>query len=445
MTEKLLIAYYGDDFTGSTDVLESLASQGTETVLFTRIPDEEQRGRFAYCRAVGLAGTSRSQTPDWMDGNLPEVFSWLGSLNASIVHYKVCSTFDSAPDRGSIGRAAEIGAAIFDQSIVPIVIGAPQLGRYTVFGQLFAAYNGEVFRIDRHPVMSRHPVTPMKEADLVLHLGAQTDLPVGRIDLADLQKQGAGEAFDAAQRSGRRLILIDVYDSHSQVQAGRLLAERLGPSSPFVIGSSGVEYALLHTWRAQGVIGGTPQARPLAKADRVAIISGSCSPVTETQIRTALGQGFTGVALNYGALATGQGAEIVFAQALQDGRRILGEGQSPIFYTALGPGEALAPGIGGHGNGQDNDRVGRTLGRLLHRLASEFCLTRFAVAGGDTSSHALSELNIFALTLRQPIPQSPGSPVCTGHREGSAAVEIVLKGGQIGQADYFIRLRDGTF
>jgi uncharacterized protein YgbK (DUF1537 family) len=440
MTDKLLIAYYGDDFTGSTDVLESLASQGIETVLFTRIPDEEQRGRFAYCRAVGLAGTSRSQTPDWMDRNLPAIFSWLGSLNASIVHYKVCSTFDSASHRGSIGRAAEIGAAIFDQSIVPIVIGAPQLGRYTVFGQLFAAYNGEVFRIDRHPVMSRHPVTPMKEADLVLHLGRQTDLPVGRVDLADLQKNGANEAFEAALRSGIRIVLVDVYDAHSQAQAGELLMERLGPAHPFVIGSSGVEYALIPAWRRKDVIGAPPPVWPLEKADRVAVISGSCSPVTETQIQTALNNGFTGVALDYGALATGQGAETIFEQAREEGRRILKDGGSPIFYTALGPNGMLAA-----ANDHENDRVGRTLGRLLQRLANEHSLMRMAVAGGDTSSHALSELNIYALTLRHPIAQSPGSPVCTGHREGLPEIEIVLKGGQIGKDDYFIRFRDGTF
>ena len=64
--------------------------------------------------------------------------------------------------------------AAFSQAVVPLVVGAPQLKRYTFAGHLFAAYQGEVYRIDRHPVMSRHPVTPMAEADLRLHLAQQT-------------------------------------------------------------------------------------------------------------------------------------------------------------------------------------------------------------------------------------------------------------------------------
>src|SRR3954447_15763126 len=100
----MLLSYYGDDFTGSTDVMESMALHGVRTVLFTRIPSEEERGRFTGYEAVGIAGTSRSQTPQWMDEHLPEYFHWLKGLGARFCQYKVCSTFDSAPHVGSIGR-----------------------------------------------------------------------------------------------------------------------------------------------------------------------------------------------------------------------------------------------------------------------------------------------------------------------------------------------------
>jgi len=441
-----LISYYGDDFTGSTDVLEALASNGIPTVLFTGIPDQRQFDRFAGFRAIGLAGTSRSQSPEWMNRLLPAVFAWLRSLQTPVVHYKVCSTFDSAPHRGSIGRAIEIGLDQFGQDIVPIVVGAPELGRYTVFGQLFAAFDGEVFRIDRHPVMSRHPATPMAEADLIMHLALQTYLPMARVDLADQLANREEDAFDALRSGGKRAALIDVYDERSQQRAGLLLAAMLNASRPLVFGSSGVEYALLRAWRSQGLIGDPPDVERLKTADRMIIVSGSCSAVTETQIRTALGQGFTGVALDYGAIASGQGAEAAFARAADQGRKVLNEGGSPILYTALGPHDAVAEAERA-GQGADHvDRVGRTLGRLLNLLAGEFSLERLVVAGGDTSSHALGELDIYALTLRHPIPQSPGSPVCVGHRssERQPAVEIVLKGGQIGKADYFVRLRDGN-
>ncbi len=174
----LLLSYYGDDFTGSTDVMEAMTLHGVKTVLFTRLPSPEERARFAGFQAVGLAGTSRSQTPDWMDRNLPEVFAWLQAQGARFAHYKVCSTFDSSPTVGSIGRAMDIARRIFRQRSTPLVVGAPQLKRYTAFGHLFSGYQGETYRIDRHPVMSRHPVTPMTEADLRLHLAKQTDTPV---------------------------------------------------------------------------------------------------------------------------------------------------------------------------------------------------------------------------------------------------------------------------
>jgi uncharacterized protein YgbK (DUF1537 family) len=435
----LLVAYYGDDFTGSTDVLEALASRGIPTVLFTRIPDDEKLSRFADCKAIGLAGTSRSRSPEWMDAELPKVFKWLRSLEARIVHYKVCSTFDSAPHRGSIGRAMEIGLAVFDQDIVPIVVGAPELRRYTVFGQLFAAYQGAVFRIDRHPVMSRHPATPMHEADLLLHLGMQTAMPLARIDLAEYLAAREATAFEELRAAGKRAVLMDVYDHASQECAGRLLAAQLDVTQPLVFGSSAVEYALLRVWHAER----SPLAfEPFLPVERTAVISASCSAVTETQIRTALSQGFTGIPLDYGALATGVGAQGGFENALERGRAVLHAGGSPIFYTALGPGDVRGP----H-EGLLEDRVGRTLGQVHRRLVEEFALRRVAVAGGDTSGHALSELDIYALTLRYPIGQSPGAPVCNGHREAASerTVEIVLKGGQIGQPDYFVQLRDGTF
>src|SRR5690606_23104657 len=116
-----LLSYYGDDLTGSTDVMEALSSGGVPTVLFLGIPDDKLLARFEGCRAVGLAGTSRSETPRWMDENLPAAFAWLKALGAGICHYKVCSTFDSGPATGSIGRAIEIGRKVFGQGTVPLV------------------------------------------------------------------------------------------------------------------------------------------------------------------------------------------------------------------------------------------------------------------------------------------------------------------------------------
>src|ERR1700749_4105122 len=167
----LLYCYYGDDFTGSTDVLEQLAGNGVASVLYLGPPTPAQLARFSACQAIGFAGDARSRTPEWMSANLPAIFTRMRDLGPAIVQYKVCSTFDSAPHRGSIGRALEIGREIFGTHTVPIGVAAPHLGRFLVFGNLFAgAGEGAVFRIARHPTMARHPATPMHEADLRSHL-----------------------------------------------------------------------------------------------------------------------------------------------------------------------------------------------------------------------------------------------------------------------------------
>ena len=427
---KPLLSYYGDDFTGSTDVMEALASNGIETVLFLKVPEPDFAARFAGARAFGLAGTSRSETPDWMDANLPAAFGWLKGLGATFFHYKICSTFDSAPGIGSIGRAIEIGRAVFGAATVPLIVGAPQIRRYTAFGHLFAAYQGRVYRIDRHPVMACHPVTPMAEADVLAHLARQTALESASIDnvalLSDLAIPETG------------ILLIDVDDEPTQKAAGRLLWNRLRGKAPFLCGSSGVEYALVHALAEAGEIGERPVFAPAGPVRQMPVVSGSVSPTTERQIRHALANGFEGVAVDPVRLATD---EAETARAIEAGLAVLSAGQSPLVYTALGPaadrgGELSAEGA--------RHRIGRALGRINRALIETAGLTRAVVAGGDTSSHALSEMGIAALTLRMPLPQSPGSPLSTAHGPDVTALEVALKGGQVGHDDYFSMIRSGN-
>lgn len=427
-----LISYYGDDFTGSTDVMEALASNGVETVLFLEVPDAELLSRFAHARAFGLAGTSRSETPDWMEVHLEAAFGWLKTLDAELCHYKVCSTFDSAPHVGNIGRAIEIGRRVFGAATVPLIVGAPQIRRYTAFGDLFAAYQGRNYRIDRHPVMARHPVTPMDEANLLLHLSRQTRLSSALLDNVALLDRPEPEAAD--------ILLIDVLDRATQAAAGALLWNRLREKSGFVCGSSGVEYALIPTWCEEGLIGERPDFAAAGPVGRIAVVSGSVSPTTERQIRHALSDGFGGVTLDPLALSAVEN-ESVIAAAVEAGIAVLQGGQSVVLHTALGP----AADRGGEldsSNGARH-RLGRALGSILSQLVAKGGLSRAVVAGGDTSSHALGEMGIAALTLKMPLPQTPGSPLCIAHGGAADGLQIALKGGQVGGDDYFSMIRAG--
>ncbi len=442
MTGSLLLSYYGDDFTGSTDVMEALASNGVETVLFLDIPDAALLARFSHVRALGLAGTSRSETPAWMQEKLTPAFAWLKARGAAICHYKVCSTFDSSPEVGNIGTAVEIGKALFHQPYVPLIVGAPQLKRYTAFGHLFAAYQGEVYRIDRHPVMSRHPVTPMHEADLRRHLSGQTLLSTGLVDLATLGLTDADARIDRLAADADGMLLFDVDSFSSQAQAGRALWRLTPPQGWFVAGSSGVEYALLSAWKEQGLVPGTASFPNPGKAERIAVVSGSVSPTTERQIRTAIAEGFEAIAVDPLSLL-GEEGERAMEAAIAAGLEVLGRGLSPILYTALGPSADRGGEIDRIAGSRH--RLGNMLGAVLHRLVAEARLTRAVIAGGDTSSHALRQLDVQALTTLLPLSQTPGSQLCTAHGANAATngLQIALKGGQVGADGYFAQIRDG--
>nr|WP_176023736.1 four-carbon acid sugar kinase family protein [Brucella pseudintermedia] len=441
--KKLLLSYYGDDLTGSTDVMEALASHGVDTVLFMNVPDEELLVRFSHCRAIGLAGTSRSETPEWMDEHLTPAFNWLKSLDAAIAHYKVCSTFDSAPHVGNIGKAVEIGKTIFEQRYVPLIVGAPQLKRYTAFGNLFAAYQGEVYRIDRHPVMSRHPVTPMREADLRLHLARQTTLKTVLADLATLDSHDVDDRVNVIANDADGMLLFDVDSHESQLQAGEQLWRLRAREGWFVAGSSGVEYALLAAWTKAGLIGSKREFPLPGKANRIAVVSGSVSPTTERQIRHATASGFTGIDLDPLDLLR-ENSNQAIETAIAEAQKALKQGNSVILNTALGPSAD---------RGTEIDRIAgsrhklaRSLGFILRHLVEREQLTRAVIAGGDTSSHALRELHVDALTTLLPLPQTPGSPLCTAHGAYAATngLQIALKGGQVGSDSYFSQIRDGT-
>ncbi|PZF77938.1 four-carbon acid sugar kinase family protein [Aestuariivirga litoralis] len=433
----MLLSFYGDDFTGSTDVMESMALHGVNTVLFTRIPTAEEQARFAGFDAVGIAGTSRSQTPDWMDAHLPQYFRWLKALGARFCHYKVCSTFDSAPHVGNIGRAIEIGRGVFAQQVTPLVVGAPQLRRYTAFGHLFAGYQGKTYRIDRHPVMSRHPVTPMDEADLRLHLARQTQLPVDLVPANALDDPAVDQVISAATG----IVLFDVFGMATQIEVGGQLL-RLSPRlGPFIVGSSGVEYALVKALAASGRIAGSASFPSLPKVARTIAVSGSCSPTTARQIKHALAHGFTG--LHADPLDLARGPDDAVARLSAEAKRLMGEGRSVLVYTALDPetdrGGPLDQIAGGR------HRVGQGLGRIARACIESFGLRRTILAGGDTSSHALGELDVFALTTRFPLLATPGSPLCAAASADPKldGLEIAMKGGQVGGDDYFVALRDG--
>ena len=423
-----LFSFYGDDFTGSTDALEALAANGVSSVLFLDPPDEERMARFPECHAMGIAGESRSRSPEWMSANLPSVFASLQAYGAPICQYKVCSTFDSSPDTGSIGRALEIGQATFGTPWVPLAVAAPHLRRYVLFGNLFAAGEGGIHRIDRHPTMRHHPVTPMDESDLRLHLARQTPQAIASLDILALQSSDPEGALAAVLRTHPGAVLFDGLDESSLEVTGRLLWNCRPAPLTFAIGSSGLTHALIRYWRRAGMIPASFTPGAASDVARLIVISGSCSPVTAAQIRWALEHGFEGLRVD----AECGDREALLSQAASR----MAAGKSVVLYTALGPKDC--------GGSVRGEQLGCYLGELLRDLLRRTGVRRVLLAGGDTSTHAVRQLGVEALTFAA--LTTPGAPLCRCHSPNAEVdgLEMVLKGGQVGPQDYFEMVRRGN-
>jgi len=455
--EGPLLAYCGDDFTGSTDVMEAFTAAGVSTVLFLQPPGPEWVQRFSGTRCIGLATTARSQSPAWMDQHLLEAFSSLRAFGAPLLQYKVCSTFDSSPTVGSIGRAIDIGCRLMAGAWSPMVVGAPRLLRYQAFGNLFAVVDGQGHRLDRHPTMARHPVTPMAEADLRRHLQRQTSRRIELIDLVALQAgQGAeqldgllaGRASaqvntDADAGAGAPVVLLDVIDQATLAAAGALVWQGRG-AGLFSASSSGLQDALAAHWRQQGLLPAQAALPLAAPASAIAVVSGSCSPVTGAQIAWARAQGFATDRLAIDRVLDPARREAEIDRAVRAALVALGQGRSPLVFSAEGPDDVAVQGFGasaeaaGLTRGDAADRVGQALAEVMRRLLDgQPALRRIVVAGGDSSGAVAGTLDIAALELLAGL--SPGAPLCRAASSNPArdGLELVLKGGQMGEPSFF--------
>lgn len=422
--------WYGDDFTGASDTLATLAAAGLRARLFPQVPSAAHLERAGPLDALGIAGTARALAPAAMRDELAPVADFFASLRAPITHYKCCSTFDSAAQVGNLAVGLRALRRDMHQTVVPIVGGQPSLGRFCAFGELYATASagGEVHRIDRHPTMSRHPVTPMHEADLRRHLAAQGLANVASIDLRaldDADDAALDAAFDAFDADA---LLFDTTRHAHLARIGRLLWQRAERAPLLALGASSVAQALIAHWQSQGLApGAAPTVAPATGP--VLLLVGSLSPVTAAQAAAA--SGYETVEIPAQVLADDDSRVDTLAARCA---ALLREGRPVLARTRSGPGKAAPP-----------LAVAAACARLLARVLEQAPqVRRVGVAGGDTSSFALRTLAPWALSWAGSL--APGVPLLRAHADDPAldGLELMLKGGQMGPPDVFERLRRGT-
>jgi 3-oxoisoapionate kinase len=450
LPDGLLLAFYGDDFTGSTDTMEVMAFAGLPTVLFVKPPTDAGLRRFQHHRGIGIAGTARSASPEWMDEHLPPLFDTLFALNAPITQYKVCSTFDSSATVGSIGRAIDLALPFAKESWSPLVIGAPQLRRWQAFGNLFAGVGPVRYRLDRHPTMAHHPMTPMSEADIGRHLASQTSEPVGLVDVVDLATGNGDRALEAVVARSR-IVSFDVMDEASQVEVGRLVWGNRGRGI-FSASSSGLQYALVAWWRAAGLLPPASAVVPVTAppVDRLLVLSGSCSPATAEQVSHAIDAGFVPCRVDSLRIANPQTRQAEIERVVTAADQALKDGRDSLVYTAQSPDDASIKGLreqcesAGIPVIQAQQSIGDALGEIAAALTQRHVLPRMVFAGGDTSGRIVGKLPIDALEAVSPLAR--GSPICRAYSNAAQfdGMQLVLKGGQVGGADFFVAAKNGS-
>jgi len=409
------LAFYGDDFTGASDNAAQYARHGLRTLLFFSNPSPEVLKNAAQSYdVIGIAGTARSLPPLQMADELLPVLENFQQLGVNFFQYKCCSTFDSSPSIGSLGEAIQLMRRIWPQSFVPVFSATPEFGRYTLFGHHYARAGSDVYRLDKHPVMSRHPVTPMHESDLAKILAEQGFEPTRLIDYTQQQ-------------------VVTGVASLWQLARSRTIC---------AMAAQGLAHALGTHLREQNQIAAPQPTHTLAPVDRLLVLSGSCSALSAAQIDWAIAAGFQEIRITPEQLISTD--EPTLKSLENQMLNALSAGKSMVIYSAKGPddnhladvldklpADVSAPAF-------IANRIGLLYARLAHTALARAGLTRLVVAGGDSSSFTMRQLGAVALEIKASHFKQ-NAHVCTLISDDPLinGKEVLLKGGQVGTDDLY--------
>ena len=398
------VVFVGDDFTGASDSLARYAMAGWRTRLLVR-RDAPTEGPLD---ALGIATDLRAETAEGIAAGVSRIWPQIAAADPARLHLKICSTFDSSPSIGSVGAMVAALAVRFQPDITAVIGGQPSLGRYMHFGNLFArGPDGQIHRIDRHPVMAQHPVTPMQESDMRLHLAAQGLSPLNLVTTADLKNP---RAVAATLRTGPAI--FDVGQQNDLFRIANILDAAGGRQ--LLIGASSVAEMLTGGSSGAGIAGAAP---PLHRG--ILIFAGSRSSVTRAQVE----------AFRMGPILQVGPAEIADPAALiVSCTKELSKGH-PVL-VALEP-DASYP-------LSSSDLADRSV-ELLSEILARAEVGYLGIAGGDTSSRICGGLGFHSLEFQRQI--SSGVSVCIGRHDSGAMdrMRLMLKGGQMGETQLFER------
>ena len=262
--QKMLLGCIADDFTGATDLANTLAKGGMATVQFVGIPAREAGGD---CEAGVVALKTRSIPAKEAVAESLTALEWLRGQACRQFLFKYCSTFDSTPE-GNIGPVAEALLDALDAPVAVVCPVFPATGRTLFMGHLFVQD-----RLLSESGMEKHPLNPMTDPDIRRWLRLQTRGEVGLIPYGVVRQGAAAIRAGLAAEAARdhRLVVVDAVTDGDLVEIGTAAADH-----KLITGGSGIAMGLPENFRRAGLLGSHRQVFA-GRAGPGVVLSGSCS------------------------------------------------------------------------------------------------------------------------------------------------------------------------
>jgi uncharacterized protein YgbK (DUF1537 family) len=410
----MLLGVIADDFTGASDIANTLAKGGLSTVQFLGVPTKPAP---ETCEAGVVALKSRSIAAADAVALSMEAFEWLRAQGCRQFVFKYCSTFDSTPE-GNIGPVGEALAKALDVRGAVACPAFPTTGRTVYQGHLFV---GD--RLLNESGLENHPLNPMTDPDLRRWLRRQCEESVGLVPWAMVRQGGAAlrAALEAAADRAERLVIVDAVSDDDLLAIGDACAE-----APLLTGGSGIALGLPRNFIRQGLATGKGSAFQGVDGPE-AILAGSCSRATLQQIEVHRKEH---PVLQVEVEAVMEGAVTPEAlAAFMHGH----EGEAPLVYSSA-PSEKVRALQAAHGR----EAIAAALDALFAETAARLVydgVRRLVVAGGETSGAIVSALSLDALAIGPEI--DPGVPALAA--ADGRPLALALKSGNFGAPDFFAK------
>jgi 3-dehydrotetronate 4-kinase len=415
----LALGCIADDYTGASDLANTLTRQGLRTVQTIGVPSDDLK--LPEVDAVVVSLKSRSIEAGEAVARSRDAEKWLRSRGAGHVLFKICSTFDST-DAGNIGPVMDALRADCGEKIVLVTPAFPETGRTVYQGNLFVG----LVPLNESPLKD-HPLNPMHDSNLVRVLARQSKTKVGLVNLATLTRGADAVRARLAELAGQGIgatVIDAVFDNDLETIGAVAAGHRLS------VGASGIGLglarALVKSGKARAA--GSNAITRAAVGGPAACLAGSCSQATLQQIAKAEAV-MPVLHLDPDRIVAGkEEARRAVAWAVE---RI---SSGPVLIASSAAPEEVAALQSRHGRSTAGHAIEQAMADIAEGLVGAG-VRRLVVAGGETSGAAVDRLRIPGFLVGEEI--AAGVPVLRAVGTQNGDMLLALKSGNFGGPEFF--------